>query len=248
MRAPLDGVAWIETPEQLGFRVHLAGPVRRGFAWLLDVVLQALLLGVLAWALGGLGGLGQGLLFVALFFFTWLYFALFEVTMQGRSPGKRVLRLQVLSEDGLPVSARQALLRNLLRGADLLLLPAGGILPLGVLPMIFDRRMRRFGDMLAGTIVTAEPRDRPIRAFARPSAESLRGLPPILPLDRNDLEALDGFAARRHLGPHRRAELAAILAPVYARRLGRPAPREPSEFLLALWARGRRREEQTRGA
>lgn len=244
MRAPLDGVAWIETPEQLGFRIRLAGPVRRGLAWLIDVCIQGLLLMVLAWALGGFGGLGQGLVFVALFFFTWLYFALFEVTMEGSSPGKRALGLRVLSDDGLPVSVRQAILRNLLRGADLLFLPAGGVLPLGVLPMIIDRRMKRFGDMLAGTVVTAEVRDSPVRAFGRPTPQALRSLPPVLPLDREDLEALDGFASRRHLGPHRREELAEVLAPVYARRLGRPTPEDPSDFLLALWARGRRREER----
>jgi len=240
--SPVDGVAWIETPEQLGFRVQLAGPVQRGMAWLLDALIQGVAVLALAFALGGFGGLGQGLLFVALFFFTWLYFALFEITMQGRSPGKRAFGLRVLGDDGLQVSARQAVLRNLLRGVDLLILPAGGMLPIGVLPMVLDRRARRFGDMLAGTLVVVEGRQAPSESQERPSAEELAALPLVLPLDREDLEALEAFAGRRRLGPHRRRELAEMIAPTYAERLGRAPPADPSRFLRALWARGRRVE------
>ena len=70
--------------------------------------------------------------------------------------GKIVLNLRVVRTDGGPARMPDLVLRNLLRAADalppFLLFPTFGI---GVVTMAFDRRQRRLGDLLAGTVVVA---------------------------------------------------------------------------------------------
>ena len=46
---------------------------------------------------------------------------LFETFLNGQTPGKYVLGLRVLTDNGQPINGMQATLRNLLRAADLFL-------------------------------------------------------------------------------------------------------------------------------
>lgn len=241
--------AVIETPEQLGFRVELAGLAHRAAAWILDTSIRGVLLAISAAGLGFFGslsdavfgaagaGYGQGLFLVLLFAVTWLYFVFFEMVMRGSSPGKRAFGLRVLSQDGLPITLRQSVLRNLGRAADVLVAP-GAIVPVGGLVIALDPRSRRLGDLLAGTIVVVERRvpDPPARS---PSLAELEALPVRPPLDRDDLEALEAFVRRGALTDERRREIADLIAPTYARRLGRSVPDDSAAFLVALWARAR---------
>ncbi|MEL7058922.1 MAG: RDD family protein [Acidobacteriota bacterium] len=80
------------------------------------------------------------------------YFAAFEIATQGRTPGKMALGLRSVSDLGGRPSTSAFLVRNLLRAIDT---------PLGVLPIMLDGRCRRFGDMVAHTLVV---HDRPERA------------------------------------------------------------------------------------
>ena len=43
---------------------------------------------------------------------------LFEAFWNGQTPGKHMLRLRVVSDEGQPINGLQAVLRNLLRAAD----------------------------------------------------------------------------------------------------------------------------------
>lgn len=67
----------------------------------------------------------------------------------GRTPGKALLGLVVVSLDGSPCTWRAAAVRNLLRPVDLL----GGVLALAV-----TFRHRRLGDLAAGTVVVRTAR------------------------------------------------------------------------------------------
>ncbi len=89
-----------------------------------------------------------------------LYFAFFERVWRGQSPGKRLLKLRVVSDDGGGVSANQSVTRNLLRVADIL--PAQYIV--GLASMLSSTSGKRLGDWAAGTIVIRL--DRPAGAAA----------------------------------------------------------------------------------
>jgi uncharacterized RDD family membrane protein YckC len=94
--------------------------------------------------------LGIVILLGGLFLLDWGYFAGQEIAMQGRTFGKRALRLRVVTAEGGTPGAGALLIRNLVRSLDLLV---------GVVLMAIDPLSRRLGDRLAGTLVV---HDRPL--------------------------------------------------------------------------------------
>jgi uncharacterized RDD family membrane protein YckC len=78
------------------------------------------------------------------FLLDWIYFVGAEISMRGRTPGKKMVGLRVVSRSGAAASAGALAVRNLLRPVDLLV---------GVLLMALDPLSRRLGDRLAGTLV-----------------------------------------------------------------------------------------------
>jgi uncharacterized RDD family membrane protein YckC len=145
----------VDTPERVRFRYRLAGPGRRGVAWIIDFLIRGFLLFLIVLALvplmllPGIEGIGAGFLLVALFLLEWGYGVGFEWAMSGRTPGKLVVSLRVVREDGSPGRFPDFLLRNLLRAADFL--PA--FFAVGLVTMFMDRKLRRVGDLVAGTVV-----------------------------------------------------------------------------------------------
>lgn len=245
----LDTVVQIDTPEHLAFRNRLAGPSRRFLAWLLDTLVWGILvlvLFLLSSVLGaaGLEGVDTGIMLLGLFALWYGYFFVWELATAGRSPGKMALRLRVVQGDGLPLDWRASLLRNLLRTADLSMLPGGSILFLGPIVMLFDPRFRRVGDWVADTLVIVEERTR-VRddPASRVPPELVASLPSVVRLDGEEMEALAIFSGRSEVGAARREELARTVAPMFARRLGIPPPARATEFLIALYARANRPPE-----
>jgi uncharacterized RDD family membrane protein YckC len=221
---PLDNTAEVETPELVRFRYRVAGPARRVLAYLLDFLIRAAVLLVvgLMVELGfghGARDASKGLILLALFVLEWGYYVLFETAAGGASPGKRALALRVVKEEGYPISFLDSVLRNLLRAADFL--PAGYLL--GVLSMVTDGRFRRLGDRVAGTMVVVEERGRvaePLKLEPPASPAELEGLPQRPPLSAMERESIELFLRRTDLGPARRQELADMLAPALAKRMG----------------------------
>lgn len=78
------------------------------------------------------------------FLLEWGYFALQEIATGGRTLGKRALKLRVVTTEGGTPGAGALLIRNLVRGLDLLF---------GIPMMAIDPLSRRLGDRLAGTLV-----------------------------------------------------------------------------------------------
>jgi uncharacterized RDD family membrane protein YckC len=240
-REPLDTTTEIETPEHVRFRYHVAGPARRAMAYLVDLVVRGLIVLVAGSILAMMGGLsgdtlaqaGTGVLLLVYFLIEWGYYVFFETLWSGRTPGKRAFALRVVTEGGHPLRFADSLLRNLLRSADLL--PTVSILGLygvGLVVMGRDPRFRRLGDLAAGTIVIIEERRHvagPLRLEPPPTAAELRGLPQRLPLSGDELDAVELFLRRAdRLSPARELELAELVAPIFARRLGvryKDAPR-----------------------
>ena len=120
---PLDATIHVVTPENIAFEYRLAGPFRRLPALLLDlcvrVAVQIALLYVVLLTIGWASpGLALFIFLVMYFIIDWFYGVLFETFLNGQTPGKYVLGLRVLAENGQPINGMQATLRNLLRAAD----------------------------------------------------------------------------------------------------------------------------------
>jgi uncharacterized RDD family membrane protein YckC len=245
--AALDNTTEVETPERIRFRHRAAGPVRRLFATLIDLLVRGVLLLLVLLVLGGasagrrdeLARASEGVLLLVLFGLEWGYHVAFETTWNGVTPGKRALGLRVVKDGGFPIGFVDSVLRNLLRAADFL--PLGYLV--GVMVMAGDRRFRRLGDRVAGTMVVIEERT-PVTAplhLAPPAAPAeLEALPERPPLTAAEREALELFLRRGDLSPSRREELARMVAPVWARRMGAAAG-DPVRFLALLHERAERR-------
>ncbi len=128
---------------------------------ILFLVFAAMLAG---WTLmsGSLGWLFAALV-VGMFVVQWGYFVACELLMHGQTPGKHLLRLRVVTEDGTPAGVVAILIRNLIRHIDLLP-PVYGI---GSLTILATQRGQRLGDIAAGTLVVREPEPVPTFAIRR---------------------------------------------------------------------------------
>ncbi len=153
----------IPTSDHVELEFELAGVGSRFAAFQIDFFI--LFFSLLALWIGGVFGTARllpgehalswsvGLLIVLSFVVFWGYFLFFEALLRGRTPGKLVMGLRVLRDDGIPVGVRGAAIRNLLRLADLLPPPSG---LLGGVVVLFNPLGKRLGDMAAGTIVIRE--------------------------------------------------------------------------------------------
>ncbi len=148
MATKLDTISHYQTPEGIELSLSLAGPMARGMAWIIDFAIRVGLYFILAIIVGLLGGLGTAIILISLFIIEWFYPVFFEVH-NGMTPGKKVMGLQVVHDDGTPVSWTSSLLRNLIRCIDLLPL----FYMAGFITMLLNPRFKRLGDIAAGTLV-----------------------------------------------------------------------------------------------
>jgi len=203
-KAPLDTRHQVETPEGIDLPLRPAGLMVRAVAFAIDLGIRGLILGVLFIALAFLGKLGMGLGSLLLFAISWWYMVLFEVLRQGRSPGKQMMGLRVVQDDGRPVGWSASLIRNLLRFVDML--PFG--YAFGAISCLQHPAFKRLGDLAAGTLVVY--REQPVKRPALPQAQPSR---PPFALSLNEQRAVLGFAERQaELSKARVNELATILA------------------------------------
>jgi uncharacterized RDD family membrane protein YckC len=251
----IDTDTEVETPEYVRFRYRTAGPVRRFWAWTIDSLIRVVLAFVVLFGLGLSGilsandfteGAAFGAMLVLLFALEWGYFVFFETIWDGKTPGKQALGLRTVKEGGYPIRFVDSVLRNLLRAADFL--PKG--YAVGVVVMASDRKFRRLGDRVAGTMVIVEERRQvaaPVLVHPPPTADEIESFAQRPRLSAIELEALELFLRRRStLGPAREHELAEMIAPSYAKRLG-VRYRDPSRFLALLYRRATERDAQPQG-
>ncbi|MGH9762203.1 MAG: RDD family protein, partial [Blastocatellia bacterium] len=121
----LDDELVIETPERVELRFVLASIGNRFIAAAIDHLIQiTLIVGMILIAAFGENGtsklaasdtLAAILVIVAFFLIYWGYFVFFETIWSGQTPGKRIMRLRVVREDGRPVRFFEVFVRNLLR-------------------------------------------------------------------------------------------------------------------------------------
>jgi uncharacterized RDD family membrane protein YckC len=127
----------------------VAGLGSRSLAAFLDyiglgIVAAVWIVGVIVVAGWLVPGSTAVLVITSLFLLEWGYFALQEILGGGRTLGKRLLKLRVVTAEGGAAAAGPLLIRNLVRDVDLFC---------GPLLMAIDPLSRRLGDRLAGTLV-----------------------------------------------------------------------------------------------
>ena len=213
----VDNRVAVETPEAVAFELDLAGILPRFGAWVVDWMLKGVVLWVAAIVLLFLEEIGVGLILVMSFVAIWVYNPVFEVLNQGRTPGKMALGIQVVHRDGTPVGWYGAIVRNLVRVADML--PVGYVF--GIAAMVVSGRFQRLGDLAGDTVVVYRGGRGVVAAAGLPEAEPVK-IP--ISLKATEQEAVVEFAERvGGIGPARSAELAGILAPVTGQKEGEPA-------------------------
>ncbi|HEY0371078.1 MAG TPA: RDD family protein [Thermoanaerobaculia bacterium] len=141
----------ITTPEHVPIRLEPAGAGSRFLAILIDsfmVVAISSTLGSILFVMLP-NGIAAALLITINFVLTWGWHVFFETKKQGRTPGKRALKLRVIDARGLPVSLYQSLVRNIVRALDF----APGFYGFGAIATLLSPSRRRLGDIVADTLV-----------------------------------------------------------------------------------------------
>ncbi|MEN6337795.1 MAG: RDD family protein [Phycisphaerales bacterium] len=162
----MDEFDIIETPENVDLQRRLAGIGSRFAAGLVDHLLIALILAtviVLFFILRvnlivlgedlahTIGPLAVVLLIVLSFLIYWGYFFFFELWMNGRTPGKKSLKIRVVRLEGGAVTFDAIAVRNLLRVVDFM-----GFYGVAGIVMFLTKKSQRLGDLAAGTVVVSE--------------------------------------------------------------------------------------------
>ncbi len=202
----IDTTRRVATPEGIELVLRLAGPVPRAYARVIDFFIQAALLTGVAAIAGAIGGVGAAAVSITAFLTLWLLPAWCEARWDGATPGKRIMNLKVVMDDGRPIGWGPALVRNLLWTIDFL--PV--FFAAGLLAMIVSRDFKRLGDLAAGTIVIHLGEYAPPTTIANSDPH-----PPARPLTLTEQRTVIDFAERiESFSEDRAIELAEILAPI----------------------------------
>ncbi|MBX7173881.1 MAG: RDD family protein [Pyrinomonadaceae bacterium] len=185
----------IETPERVQLAFALASIGNRFLAVVVDHFIQFFTIFVIAWTFISISGLGDtinekgglytvaqemskwtiAIMIIVLFLIFAGYFVFFEWVWNGQTPGKRLMKLRVIREDGRPVTFWEALARNLLRLFDTF---PGFVIPvysIGLVTIFMSNRDQRLGDLFAGTVVVRERTDEAptfAETFSNPTADA----------------------------------------------------------------------------
>ena len=168
----------IETPERVPLAFSLASIGNRFLAAAIDHTIQYFAIAVIAWLFLSIANIGVfsssdgngrllsdlpnwtiALMIICLFLLFAGYFIFFEWFWDGQTPGKRLLKLRVIRDDGRPITLWESIARNLLRLFDSV---PGFFVPVysvGLIAIFLSDRDQRIGDIFAGTVVIRERTD-----------------------------------------------------------------------------------------
>ncbi|BAZ17811.1 RDD domain-containing protein [Calothrix sp. NIES-4071] len=203
------------TPESVELEFTLAGIGNRTFALLIDYHVLALIIALVltAWLtisyqiqtfakqIFGDKFDNWMVAIVALILFAVYagYFVFFETFWQGQTPGKRVAKIRVVRDDGRPVGLQQTTLRALLR-------PFDEISFIGALLIMFNRKEKRLGDFVAGTIVIqtqtiaiSEKQNLTLSESSNLACSKILETADLSPMLPDDFAVIREYLVRRHI-------------------------------------------------
>ncbi len=263
-RVPRSLDRQLVTPEGVPLNLRLGSAGSRAGAFLIDaIIMLAVLIGasllILALVSGGPSGASSLYAVVWLLGFFLLrnfYFVLFEAGRRAATPGKRLMKLRVVSRSGGRLTGAAVLARNLMREIEVFLplfflafafaegmatawtatLALGWALILLFLP-VFNRDRLRAGDLIAGTwVVEREVRKLGEDLLIQTAHE--KDMARIAPFTAADLDAYGAFELQRLedvLRRNDRADLYAVASAIRG-KLGRQDEGADLAFLETYYA------------
>ena len=198
----------VETPELVVVSYDLAGVGSRMNAAIIDYAICLLLIvGVVVLGASAMPrdlvararadqitGWVIAILIMAQFAVLWGYYVLFEALADGRTIGKRIMRLRVVRDGGLAVDFGASAVRNLMRIIDM---QPGFTYVVGIVSMILNKQGKRLGDIASGTIVVREELVPPIAAAAVVAAPVRTTVRVQAELSEPEFTLLERFVERR---------------------------------------------------
>jgi uncharacterized RDD family membrane protein YckC len=216
----------IETPERVPLAFALASIGNRFIAVVVDHFIQYLALILIAWFFTYISGIASptdrsagevlsempkwtiAIMILILFIVFSGYFILFEWLWDGQTPGKRLLKLRVIRQDGRPITLWEAIARNLLRVFDA---APGFFVPIysvGLIVIFLTNRDQRVGDLFAGTVVIRERTDQAptfAETFSNPVSDAafhrvqkkIEVNADISSITESEIEVVESFLRRR---------------------------------------------------
>jgi uncharacterized RDD family membrane protein YckC len=237
----------IDTPEQIAIEFPLAGIGSRFLAIVFDVLVQfigyVVLALIAALVFGGelkriwpsAWSWSAAIFILVVFCLYWGYYAFFETIWQGQTPGKRHAGIRVIKDTGRSITAFEAIARNLLRVVD----QFPGIYGVGCVTMFLNKKSKRLGDFVAGTVVVHEKKAEAAEPFFNLQQGAQLPVYPVTKLSNTELVVIETFLARRlDLAPEVRASTAKRIAGHIAQKLELQAqPQSDNEDFLEAVAR-----------
>jgi uncharacterized RDD family membrane protein YckC len=150
----------ITTPENIEVEYNLADIGSRSAAMIFDFLIQGIGIIILFIAIvliflfarnfwdvyyGWIIGVSMILLFII----SMGYYIILELSMNGMTFGKKIMKIRVIRNNGEPVTFNHSALRNLFK----VFVDMNGV---GLVFMFFNKQNKRVGDMVASTVVVAE--------------------------------------------------------------------------------------------
>jgi len=237
----MDRSISVTTPESIAFSYELAGLGSRFLAVWIDLLIQIAILAAIVAGIAlaasrtrSMPGPEPGwaesfaIAFIAaiVFIIFFGYFILFEALRGGRTPGKQIVGIRVVRDGGYPLDFSSALVRNLVRVAEV----AFGFYAVSAVAALLSKQNKRLGDMAAGTLVV---RDERVASLAVLREESGAG-PRSALITPEEYAIVDRFVSRRGgLEPGVRGLLAARIADRLRPRLSADLQKLDDEDLLS---------------
>ncbi len=226
----------IQTAQNVPLAIEPASLGQRILATLVDGAIVGAWYVIAMVVLGAAGGLNStAVVIVTVVLPVFLYHLAFEVLLEGRTPGKLLLKTQVARVDGAQPTLGQYLLRWLIRFVDVT--ATSGMA--AVVSVAMSKRSQRLGDLAAGTTVVRRRRRVRLDEVLYPAAPAghVAEFPEAERLSDADVRTLRAVIVRLRLAPRdaRSVALAQRAKAAVERRLEMdPVEMPPEAFLKAV--------------
>lgn len=198
-------------------------------------------------------GLLVSLFFLLTFFLRVPYYIFSELVWNGRTLGKRIVKIRVISADGGRLTPHQIVARNLMKEVEVFL-PATTLLTgnfgngwtgfaifvwmcaILLFPLLNKRRLR-LGDMIAGTLVVEQPKAFLMPDLAAPKVKTESGfvfdVSHLNIYGRFELQALEGILRERPKTPDARQRVSDVVRTI-RRKINYVEPLLPNDHWAFL--------------